>query len=103
MENRTECRVVERKETLTHAIITAVADEKDIAPEAVADRVYDVVDPDGLNRLFSPGGPDTPRQNARLTFTIDGCEVIIEGGELIMVTPKQAPAERFESRHGTDA
>lgn len=100
MEERTECRSLEREETLTHAIVTAVADEKGVAPEAVADCIYDVVDPDGLNRLFSPGGPDTPRQNARLTFEIEGCEVVIEGGELIMVTTKQSPADRFGSVQG---
>lgn len=100
MEKRSERRAVESQETLTHAIITAVAEEKGVSPEAVAGRIYDVVDPDGLNRLFSPGGPDTPRQNARLTFEIDGCEVVVEGGELIMVTTKRSPAERFGAARG---
>lgn len=96
MEHSAESRSFAEHDSLTHAVVTAVAAEKGVEPEAVADRIYDVVDPDGLDRLFSAAGDETPRQNARLTFEIAGYQVDIEGGELIMVTPAHA-VDRRES------
>lgn len=94
MSKSTECRSFSEADSLTHAVVSAVAEEKGVAPETVAGRIYDVVDPDGLNRLFRPAGPDTPRQNARLSFEVAGCEVVIEGGELLMVTDARRPPQQ---------
>lgn len=99
MEHSAERQSLSEADSLTHAVVTAVAEEKSVPPEEIAGRIYDVVDPDGLDRLFSAGGSDTPRNNARLSFEIAGCEVVIEGGELLMVTRARTPAERFEREH----
>jgi hypothetical protein len=72
---------------LSESIVRAVADAKDIEPEAVADRIYDVVDPDALDRLFNAPSEDIKRQDAQLFFKLDDYEVIIQGGELLVVRP----------------
>lgn len=80
---------------LTETVTRAIAQAEGVAPEEVAARLYDVVDPDGLDRIFQPAGPDTPRQSGRLTFEVGDHQVVIEGGELVTV---QSTADREPPR-----
>ncbi len=52
--------------------------------------LYDVVDPDALDDLFRPKADGTPRVRGAVTFTLDGCEVTVEGtGDVLVVPPEE--------------
>lgn len=92
-ENATR-RELPAEQPLSQSVVRAVAGAKGIEPEQVASRIYDVVDPDALDRLFESPSDDIKREEAQLSFTIDEYEVVIQGGELVMVHPEGATVSR---------
>ena len=69
---------------VSETVITAVAaangvDETDIEP------LYAVVDPDALNDLFKSQANGRPRANGQVSFTMAGCEVVIDGNRAVEV------------------
>ena len=97
MEERTEHGDGTDQDSLTYAVVSAIAAEKGVPPESVAGRIHEAVDTDGLNRIFAPVSPETPRQNGRLSFEVAGYEVVVEGGELVMVTPVRTGSEESQT------
>lgn len=81
---------------LSESIIRAIAHAEDIEPEEVSSRVYDVVDPDALDRLFESPGTTTQRQDTQLSFRLDEYEVIVQGGELVMVRRPETASRMVE-------
>lgn len=72
-------------DSATAAVVSAVADARTLDPEDV-DSLYDTVDPDALNALFSD------RMGVRgidleLTFTIADCRVILYGDGRVIASP----------------
>ena len=70
---------------VSETVITAVAaangvDETDIEP------LYTVIDPDALNDLFKPQANGRSRTNGQVSFTMAGCEVVIDGHGAVEVT-----------------
>lgn len=72
---------------VSERVVTAVATARGVEP-ADLPPLYDVIDPDALDRLFRHGstagcaGPD------RVVFTMAGCEVVVDGSGEIDVTPE---------------
>lgn len=69
-------------ETLSTAVITAVAEHEGVDPTELDSRLYEVIDPDALDALFSGQRNDTGSPIARLTFSFNGSEVHVtsDGG-----------------------
>lgn len=69
------------------AVVRAVARANDVRPEEVQETLHDVVDPDGLDRLFAPKSDGSPRRGARVELALDGCRVVVERDGTVAVDP----------------
>ena len=78
-------------EALSDTVVRAVADAKDVDPLDLDARVYDAVDPDALDRLFTPTGDGSARQGM-VAFPMAGCRVEVQSDHAVRVTPPR-PAE----------
>ncbi|SDZ91969.1 hypothetical protein SAMN04488065_1220 [Haloplanus vescus] len=72
---------VELSVTVVHAVLEATGKE----PTDV--NLNDVIQPDALNRLFSPKHDGTPRRGGRVSFDFAGCHVTVYGDGEIHVDP----------------
>lgn len=66
-------------QSVSEAIVVAVADATDREPTEMRP-LYDVVDPDALNSLFSPSGLAT--DETQVTFSYEGCRVALTEREV---------------------
>ena len=75
---------IDSDESVTEAIITATqqSTECDSNPDQ---QLYDVLDPDALDKLFAPVDKDTPRQGGRVSFRYGNCHVIVKNGESLSI------------------
>lgn len=72
MSGRTE---MDDAETLSTAIITAMAEHEGIDPVELDHPLYEVVDPDALDALFPVQRDGTGAPIGRLSFSYNGYEV----------------------------
>lgn len=90
---------------ISTAIVTAVAAIHDVSIAGL-EPLTDRVDPDALDRLFTPGRCGSPRLDGTLTFQFANCtitvesegEVRIEPGEDIEAEPGSEPEPESEWR-----
>lgn len=68
-------------ESASRTVLRAVASAKDVVPTDIDRNLYDVVDPDALNRLVGSG------QHLEVRFTFAGCTVEVDGGGTVVVEP----------------
>ncbi|WP_247731426.1 HalOD1 output domain-containing protein [Halovivax limisalsi] len=68
---------------VSERVIEEVAAATDADPLEMTP-LYDVLDPDALDALFSTG---TGQTNGELRFTMAGCEVVVHGDGEVVVTP----------------
>lgn len=72
---------------LSTSVVEAVATALGTDPLSLDERLYDVLDPDALDRLFEGGGEETgPRT---LSFELANCSVTVHGDGRIVV--RRAP------------
>jgi len=64
-------------ESLCEKIVSAVARAEGVDPLAVSPQLYDVVDPDSLERLFEHSPADT---DVTVSFTYGDWNVQVDGG-----------------------
>lgn len=83
---------------LSNRVIAAVAAERDVDPLELP-TLYDVIDPDALNRLFDHGFSSGRNGLGRVVFTLAGCEVVVHSDGEIDVT---APGERSATASAAD-
>ena len=78
-------RTLTGEEETSAAVVSAVADAKGVDPLEL-DPLYDVIDADALDAIFSPAQGTAPR-SAELRFSMAGCEVVVRGtGEVVVST-----------------
>jgi hypothetical protein len=65
------------------AVVEAVAEAKGVEPTEMGSTLYDVVDPDALDRLFSGGGSDG--FEGRVVFELDAYEVTVQSNGDVLV------------------
>lgn len=73
---------------LSETVVNAVADAKGVDPMALDERLYDVVDPDGLERLFRHTA-DGPRTDGNVSFTLAGCSVVVHSSGRVVAVPEE--------------
>jgi hypothetical protein len=71
-------------ESLLETVVWAVAEAKDVDPMDIDVPLYDSIDPDALEQLF---GEDSPQIDARLSFTLADCDVVVRGDRTVVVRP----------------
>ena len=85
-------RNVCRSGQISETVVTAVAEAKGADPLDL-EPLYCVIDPDALNSMFRPS-VGSPPAAMELSFSMEGCEVVIHGDGEVAVTP---PAETDEN------
>ncbi|MFC7080647.1 HalOD1 output domain-containing protein [Halorussus caseinilyticus] len=93
------------KRSTSQRVITAVAEATDSDPTEVGP-LYHVIDPDALDRLFSPTR-GSGRNGGHVEFTFGGCDVVVSGNGDVEVTERGVAAELADEndsahRLGTD-
>ncbi|WP_129116999.1 HalOD1 output domain-containing protein [Halegenticoccus tardaugens] len=91
MNDETRTKRLPENEELSTAVVKAVAEAVGVDPLHLDARLYDSIDPDGLDQVFRPRGDGTVRTGAQLEFEVAGCEVVVHSEGRIVVTP---PARR---------
>ncbi|WP_161972983.1 HalOD1 output domain-containing protein [Halostella pelagica] len=77
-----------QNESIAETVIWAVAEAKDVDPLELGELLYDAIDPDALEQLFS--GETDGSFERRVVFTLAGCDVTVSGDQRVVV---RAPAE----------
>lgn len=72
-------------ESVSTAVVRAVATVKDVDPIDLDERLYDHVEPGALNRLFRTDRQDRAR-GTLVSFTMAGCHIQIQDGQKVVVT-----------------
>lgn len=70
--------------SLSTSVVTAVSQVTGDDPTEI-DPLYEVIDPDALDRLVDSLGDDADGQ---VTFTLNGCAVTVTGDGAIAVSPR---------------
>lgn len=78
--------------TVTTAVVHTLATVADIDVSQGEFSLYDSVDPDALERIFSPKSDGTPRTGGHVAFTALDHEVYVHAdGEVYIYPPAEAP------------
>lgn len=82
---------------LTTTLAHALSDVSGIDVTDTGFTLTDHVDPDALDRLFTPKDDGTPRMSGHLTFTVWGYQVTVySDGQIAIVPPQQAPQQQAQ-------
>lgn len=82
-----ESTAATRNESVSTAVIGAVADANGVDAIDLEPRLDDAVDPDALERLFRYGASGEPRSAGRVSFRMAGCDVVVRSAGRVTVTP----------------
>lgn len=79
-----QSQIASEPDSVSEAVVRAVADAEGIEPTALTDTLYDTVDPEALDRLFSESasGESAAKQ---VTFPYSGYEVTVSGEGAVSV------------------
>ncbi|WP_224270901.1 HalOD1 output domain-containing protein [Haloprofundus salinisoli] len=80
-------REIREHENASDAVVMAVADARNADPLEL-DPLYDTIDPDALDAIFSSS--DSAHPSVELEFDIGGCHVTVRGTGEILVSPPPA-------------
>ena len=75
---------VNANETVSEAVIRAVANEQDVDPVEMDACLYDVIDPHVLDAVFQDR--DAGGGERRVSFTFDGYRVAVDESETVFLT-----------------
>ncbi|WP_276255094.1 HalOD1 output domain-containing protein [Halomontanus rarus] len=80
-------------------VVEAVAEANDVDPLESDVRLYDVIDPDALNRLFGPRRTTVGSPSVDVTFSMAGCDVSVSSDGMVVakVAETGSVPERTES------
>ncbi|MDS0300409.1 hypothetical protein NDI76_16805 [Halogeometricum sp. S1BR25-6] len=78
-------------EELDWKIVSAVAEEKGVEPLELDERLYDVVDLDAVKELFVGMPNRAALVEGHVTFTLAGCEVVVDQAWNVDVTAAPSP------------
>jgi hypothetical protein len=91
MENKGAETTVSRDdgESLVTDVVVHVADVVGSDPLDLPP-LRDVINPDGLTRLFCPFSEETPGYDAHVAFTYAGCDVAVYSDGTIVAHPRES-------------
>jgi hypothetical protein len=81
----TETATYDRDQPLSTAVIDAVADAADVDPAELGTRLYDQIDPDALDNIFSDRHNGMPRGSGHVGFTLLDYEVTVYSDGYVVV------------------
>ncbi|SIR33208.1 hypothetical protein SAMN05421858_2287 [Haladaptatus litoreus] len=74
-------------QSISTTVTVAVADVAGVEPAEIPEQLYDVIDPEALDKLFKSRDDGTPRRGGRLSFSLYGHHVTVRGDGSITVQP----------------
>lgn len=80
---------IAENDTVSDLVVEAVAEADGIDPIELTPPLYEVIDPDALDQLFSPSSADG-RLGGRVTFFYNGYEVVVGGDGYVCVEEQEA-------------
>ena len=86
---------VPETEPLSHAVVVTVAAQKGVDPLDLDDRLYDCIDPDALDALFSSTGQDAC---GTVQFLMAGCQVEVSAQRRVTVQQFHEESSTTEAR-----
>jgi len=92
MTDKSYVSEVPETEALSQAVIYGVAELNGVDPLDLDERLYDCIDPDALDRLFTTGGCGS------LQFTMAGCHVDVSADRRVSVSRIHEDATTAEAR-----
>lgn len=82
-------------QSLSTTVTVAVADVAGVEPADIPEQLYDVIDPEALDKLFKSRDDGTPRRGGRLSFSLYGHHVTVRGDGSITIEPGLARIKRL--------
>ena len=93
-DGRAAYRVAPNGRNVSTNVVEAVAEVADCDPLAGDCVLYDVVDPDALDRLFTDRGVEVAPITGKVVFSLQGCRVEAHAdGELVVHEPRDGHEE----------
>jgi len=89
---------VERADTgeITETIIALLADANGEDALDIEQRLYDILDPDALDRIFrDTDGQWRGAKAGRIEFSMCGCHVLVRDTGHVVVTPRESSTARY--------
>lgn len=83
-------------------VVRAVADAKGIDERELTTGLYDVINPEALERLFEDKGNGMPRRGGRVVFMMEGCEVTVHSYGKVVVTPQATEGNSESTAQSTE-
>jgi hypothetical protein len=77
---------------LSTTVVHALADVMGVDVTDTGFALYDSVDPDALDQIFSPRGDESPRAPGHVAFTVEGYRVTVYSTGEIVITPPAGPS-----------
>jgi len=71
-------------EPVSRVVVKAVAEARGISPVDIRQPLYEAVDPDALDRIFTGA---TDQFDGQLSFTFNGCEITVTADQSVLVEP----------------
>ncbi|SHK78645.1 MULTISPECIES: HalOD1 output domain-containing protein [Haladaptatus] len=84
-ERGTTATIPVKNGRVSEAVIRAVADAAEVDPADMTP-LYDIIDPDALDRLFRPTSSVTREVESSINFTMAGCEVVVSDNRTVSAT-----------------
>ena len=81
----TQSETYGRDQPLSAAVINAVADAADVDPAEIGTPLYDEIDPDALDNLFSDRHNGMPRGSGHVVFSLLDYEVTVYSDGYVVV------------------
>lgn len=75
--NDTDAQLGERREPLSAVVVEAVAEAADVDPAELGTPLYEQIDPDALDNLFSDRHNGMPRGSGHIVFELLDFEVTV--------------------------
>ena len=82
----------EPDESVSTTVIRALADTREECPAEMTPRLYEVLDPDALDRLFESGGGGTDGSGPRVSFSFGDYRVVVDGSRRVFVSEHDGSA-----------
>jgi hypothetical protein len=84
-ERGTTATISVKNGRVSEAVIRAVADVVEDDPARLTP-LYDIIDPDALDRLFRPTPSVTRNVESSVCFTMAGCKVVVSDNRTVTAT-----------------
>ena len=78
---------------LSTTVVHALSDVANVDATEIETTLFQHVDPDGLNSLFSPLDSETPRATGHVAFSMLGYDLTIYSNGQIVISPRRQPAQ----------